>query len=171
MKILVTGGAGFIGSHIVDSLVKEGHDVRVLDNLEPQVHQGKTPEYLNKKAEFIKGDVKDYEALKKAIQDIDVIFHEAAMVGVGQSMYQIKRYVDVNTLGTANLLDILVNSKHNVKNNYTQNKYFRIKKGKFLNRHESQKDKRAKCKNQCFACQIYRDFCAFPKLHSTKILG
>ncbi len=114
-KILVTGGAGFIGSFIVDKLVELGHEVRIFDNLEPQVHQGKIPDYLNKKAEFVKGDIGDYGALKKAMQDVDVIFHKAAMVGVGQSMYQIRRYMEVNTLGTANLLDILVNSKHNVK--------------------------------------------------------
>ncbi len=115
MKILVTGGAGFIGSFIVDKLVEEGHQVRIFDNLEEQVHQGKVPGYLNKGAEFVKGDVLDYDALKKAIQDCEVIFHEAAMVGVGQSQYHVKRYVDANTGGTANLLDILVNEKHDVK--------------------------------------------------------
>ncbi len=114
-KILVTGGAGFIGSFIVDKLIEEGHDVRIFDNLEPQVHQGKFPNYVNKKAEFIQGDVLDYEALKKAIEDVEVIFHESAMVGVGQSMYQVRRYVAANTLGTANLLDILVNTNHDVK--------------------------------------------------------
>jgi len=114
-KILVTGGAGFIGSFLVDELIKLGHDVRIFDNLEPQVHQGKTPSYLNKNAEFIKGDVKDYNALKNAVKDVDAILHHAAMVGVGQSMYQIKRYVNANTMGTANLLDILVNTEHDVK--------------------------------------------------------
>jgi len=113
-NILVTGGAGFIGSFLVDELVKQ-HNVRILDNLEPQVHQGKMPDYLNKKAEFIKGDIRNEDDLKKAIKDIDVIFHYAAMVGVGQSMYQIIRYTDVNTLGTAKLLDLLVNTEHKVK--------------------------------------------------------
>ncbi len=115
MKILVTGGAGFIGSFLVDKLISDGHSVRIFDNLEPQVHQNKIPDYLNKEAEFIKADVMDYDALAKAIDDVEVIFHEAAMVGVGQSMYQIRRYVNVNTLGTANLLDILVNKNHGVK--------------------------------------------------------
>ena len=114
MKILVTGGAGFIGSHIVDELIKQGHYVRILDNLEPQVHN-QVPVYLNKDAEFIKGDVRDAPAIEEAIQDIDVIFHEAAMVGVGQSMYQIDKYVDVNTYGTAKLLELLVNKEHDVK--------------------------------------------------------
>jgi dTDP-L-rhamnose 4-epimerase len=107
-KILVTGGSGFIGSFLVDRLVREGHDVRIFDDLEEQVHQGHVPDYLNKEAEFIKGDVRDYEALKKALEDVEVVFHKASMVGVGQSQYQVKKYVDVNTGGTANLLDILV---------------------------------------------------------------
>lgn len=115
MKILVTGGAGFIGSFLVDKLIEQGHFVRIFDNLEPQVHGNKAPEYLNKSAEFIKADILDFEALQNAISDIEVIFHLAAMVGVGQSMYRIKRYIAVNTLGTANLLDILVNKEHDVK--------------------------------------------------------
>lgn len=115
MKILVTGGAGFIGSHIVDELIRQGHCVRIFDNLEPQVHNRTIPYYLNKTAEFVKGDVRDPSALEAAIRDMEVIFHEAAMVGVGQSMYQVKRYVDVNTAGTGNLLDILVNKDHDVK--------------------------------------------------------
>lgn len=117
MKILVTGGAGFIGSHIVDSLLKEGHNVIVFDNLEPQVHGNKDsmPDYLSKDVEFIKGDVRNKSELKKIIKGVEVIFHKAAVVGVGQSMYQIHKYVDVNILGTANLLDILVNTKNKVR--------------------------------------------------------
>ena len=111
---LVTGGAGFIGSFIVDELVERGYRVRIYDNLEPQVHQGKIPEYLNKEAEFVQGDVRDYEGLRKAIDGVDVIFHKAAAVGVGQSQYQIKHYVDVNIGGTANLLDIIANEKTTV---------------------------------------------------------
>lgn len=114
-KVLVTGGAGFIGSYIVDGLLEKGHDVRVLDNIEYQVYKGKLPDYLNKNAEYLFGDVTNQETLKKAIEDVDIIFHEAAIVGVGQSMYDIARYVKVNTYGTALLLDTLVNSKHNVK--------------------------------------------------------
>ncbi len=115
MKILVTGGAGFIGSFLVDKLIEKDHDVRIFDNLETQVHHGEVPQWLNKEAEFIKGDICNYSELEKVIEDCEIIFHLAAMVGVGQSQYQIKRYVDVNTGGTANLLDILVNSEHDVK--------------------------------------------------------
>jgi len=115
-KVLVTGGAGFIGSHLVDALVKEGHEVTVFDCLDKQVHEGgKKPSYLNKKAKFVKGDVRDAKALKRVLRDQEVVYHEAAAVGVGQSMYQIKHYMDVNTLGTAQLLDLLVNNEHDVK--------------------------------------------------------
>ena len=111
-NILVTGGAGFIGSFLVDTLIKKNHSVTIFDNLEPQVHEGGvSPAYLNPQATFIQGDVRDYEALKKALNGIDIVFHEAAAVGVGQSNYQIKRYTDVNVGGTANLLDIIVNHK------------------------------------------------------------
>jgi len=115
-RVLVTGGAGFIGSFIVDELVKKGHAVRIFDNLTEQVHKNsQKPGYLNKEGEFIKGDVKKIDELRKAIQDIDVIFHEAAAVGVGQSMYEIEEYVGSNIMGTANLLHLLANTEHDVK--------------------------------------------------------
>ena len=87
-KVLVTGGAGFIGSHLVDALLAAGHEVRVLDNLEPQVHGGLRerslkPDYLNSQAEFILGDIRDPGCVAEALQGIDVVFHEAAKVGVG----------------------------------------------------------------------------------------
>jgi dTDP-L-rhamnose 4-epimerase len=116
-SILVTGGAGFIGSHIVDELIKRGHSVRVFDSLSEQVHgaNAKKPDYLNPQAEFIQGDVRDTDALKKALDGIQVVFHKAAAVGVGQSMYQIRHYMDVNAVGGATLLDILANNKHSVE--------------------------------------------------------
>jgi dTDP-L-rhamnose 4-epimerase len=114
MKILVTGGAGFIGSHIVDALVNLGHDVLIYDNLDPQVHK-KIPPFLNPKAKFIKEDIRDRTNLIETVKEVEAIFHEASAVGVGQSMYQVDHYVDVNTLGTARMLDILVNEEHSVK--------------------------------------------------------
>jgi dTDP-L-rhamnose 4-epimerase len=115
MKILVTGGAGFIGSHLVDRLVSGGHDVTVLDRLDEQVHQGKKPGYLNPKAKYVFGDVGDEKLLKGALRDVEAIYHQAAAVGVGQSMYEIKKYVDANTSATAKLLEVLVNTEHGVK--------------------------------------------------------
>ena len=108
LNILVTGGAGFIGSHLVDALVEQGHRVRILDSLVEQVHGDTIPEHLNRSAEFIKADVCDSEAVAKALDGIDVIYHEAAEVGVGQSMYEIVRYVKANDLGTAVLLEEVI---------------------------------------------------------------
>src|SRR5215472_8593299 len=105
LRVLVTGGAGFIGSHLTDALVERGHQVRVLDLLVPQVHAGDVAGYVNPQAEFIKGDVCDPKTVQLAVQDIDAVFHEAAEVGVGQSMYEITRYVRANDLGTAVLLE------------------------------------------------------------------
>ncbi|MFA5393534.1 MAG: SDR family NAD(P)-dependent oxidoreductase [Candidatus Ratteibacteria bacterium] len=115
MKILVTGGAGFIGSHLTDLLVKKGYDVRIFDNLEPQVHQGKKPKYLNPAAEFVRGDIRNYDRLQKALAGCEAVFHLASAVGVGQSQYQVEHYVDINTRGTATLFDVLVNRKNKVE--------------------------------------------------------
>ena len=115
-KVLVTGGAGFIGSFLVDRLVELGHEVTIYDNLDPQVHLGgKPPSFLNTESRFVKADVRDYETFKKEILDAEVIFHYAAAVGVGQSQYCVKYYVDVNCGGTANFLDVLANNSHNVQ--------------------------------------------------------
>ncbi|MGI9055972.1 MAG: NAD-dependent epimerase/dehydratase family protein [Pyrinomonadaceae bacterium] len=107
-KTLVTGGAGFIGSHLVDTLVENGHEVRILDSIVAQVHGDKLPDHLNKDAEFIRADVCDSEAVAKALDGIEVVYHEAAEVGVGQSMYEIVRYVKANDLGTAVLLEEMI---------------------------------------------------------------
>lgn len=108
-RVLVTGGAGFIGSHLVDALIERGHSVRVFDSLEPQVHgAGATrPDYLNPGAELIVGHLTDHEAVATALEGIEVVFHQAAAVGVAQSMYEIARYVERNTMGVAVLLDVL----------------------------------------------------------------
>ena len=116
-KVLVTGGAGFIGSHTVDELIAQGYSVRVYDNLNPQVHgdRAKKPDFLHPDAEFIKGDVRDRDHLHQSIKDVDLIIHDAAEVGVGQSMYSIDQYISTNVQGTGVLWDILVNEKHNVE--------------------------------------------------------
>lgn len=115
MKVLVTGGAGFIGSYIVDELIKGNHEVVILDSLEDQVHQGKMPDYVNREATFIKGNVGDAKVLEKALEGIEAISHQAAVVGVGQSMYHIERYINKNTLDTAKLLQYLIDRKNDVK--------------------------------------------------------
>lgn len=108
--VLVTGGAGFIGSHLADALLASGHRVRVLDNLSQQVHgpAGALPAYLAPEVEVLTGDVRNPDALRQALKGVDAVYHFAAMVGVGQSMYQINDYVAVNDLGTANLLQCLI---------------------------------------------------------------
>lgn len=115
-KVLVTGGAGFIGSHLVDKFIKEGLDVVVLDNLLPQIHSdGKLPDYFNKKARYIHGDCENPKDWEKALKEVNAVYHYAAAVGVGQSMYEIAHYVKTNSYGTSLLLDYLVNQKHQVK--------------------------------------------------------
>jgi dTDP-L-rhamnose 4-epimerase len=109
-KVLITGGAGFIGSHLADELLGAGHQVRVLDNLCEQVHglEQRRPDYLAPEVELMVGDIRDRTALSQALNGIDVVYHLAAQVGVGQSMYQVRDYVEVNEVGTANLLQIVI---------------------------------------------------------------
>jgi dTDP-L-rhamnose 4-epimerase len=109
-KVLITGGAGFIGSHLADELLNFGYEVRALDNLSQQVH-GKNcqrPEYLHPEVELLVGDVRHKDMVLKALEGVHAVFHLAAMVGVGQSMYEIREYTDVNNIGTAVLLEALV---------------------------------------------------------------
>jgi dTDP-L-rhamnose 4-epimerase len=107
--ILITGGAGFIGSHLADELLRHGHRVRALDNLSPQVHgeDGGRPDYLAENVELVVGDVRDPDAIRRALDGIDAVYHFAAAVGVGQSMYEIAHYTGVNNMGTAVLLEEL----------------------------------------------------------------
>ena len=104
MHVLVTGGAGFIGSHVVDALLVSGHDVTVLDSLEPQVHDGR-PAYLNTDARLITGDVRDRDVVRSSVANVDRVAHLAAAVGVGQSMYEIERYTSMNAMGAAVVLE------------------------------------------------------------------
>lgn len=114
-NVLVTGGAGFIGSHITDRLIEKGYRVRVFDNLNPQVHPNGKPSYLNSAAEFMQGDVTNREDVVHALEGMDAVYHEAAAVGVGQSMYQVAHYVAQNCVGTGMILDVLANQPHQIK--------------------------------------------------------
>lgn len=109
--ILITGGAGFVGSHSAEALLRRGHEVKIFDSLCPQVHSSGLPSYLGKDVEFIKGDVRHRERLSQAVRGADVIYHLAAAVGVGQSMYQISDYVAANIMGTANLLQAILDTR------------------------------------------------------------
>jgi dTDP-L-rhamnose 4-epimerase len=103
-RALVTGGAGLIGSHSVDLLVREGWKVRVLDNLEPQTHRRGKPAWINEKAEFIHGDLRDRDTITAALDKVDIVFHQAAYGGY---MPEIAKYVHVNSLGTAQMLEVI----------------------------------------------------------------
>src|SRR5215470_4428394 len=115
--VLVTGGAGFIGSHLVDALVERGHLVRAFDNLDPSAHPqpAEWPAYANPKCEYILGDVRDKDALRRAMDGVEVVFHHAAAVGSGISMIDIRRFVEVNSLGTANVLELAIENQNQIK--------------------------------------------------------
>jgi dTDP-L-rhamnose 4-epimerase len=110
MRILVTGGAGFIGSHLADELIEHGHFVRALDVLSPQVHgpARRRPSYLHPDVELVCGDVRDGAVVRRALRDVDVVYHLAAAIGVGQSMREIEHYTSTNNLGTAVLLQEII---------------------------------------------------------------
>src|SRR5690348_5252097 len=109
-RVLITGGAGFIGSHVGDALLRSGYRVRALDNLSPQVHGDDAcrPDYLDPDIELVIGDVRDPQAVREAMRGVDAVIHLAAAVGVGQSMYEVARYTAANNLGTAVLLEALI---------------------------------------------------------------
>ena len=120
-NILITGGAGFIGSNLALKLIAKEYNITILDNLSPQIH-GDEPEIssplfisIKDKTRFIKGTVTSKDDWAEALKDQDVIVHYAAETGTGQSMYEIQKYVDVNVNGTAIMLDLLANTEHKVK--------------------------------------------------------
>src|SRR4051812_10306814 len=107
--VLITGGAGFIASHCATALLRHGYRVRALDNLDPQIHgaERQPPNYLDRRVELLVGDIRSPKAVRRALTDTDVVLHLAARVGVGQSMYEVADYTDVNDRGTAVLLDAI----------------------------------------------------------------
>jgi len=112
--VLVTGGAGFIGSHLVDRLVHDGRAVMVIDSLEPQVHRGSIG-FRNPRARYLEGSIHDREALGRVLDGVGAVVHLAAQVGVGQSMYEMSRYVGDNTLGTVALLEEIARRKDQIE--------------------------------------------------------
>ncbi len=110
-NVLIIGGCGFVGSHTADALLKEGHTVTVFDNLDKQVHSSGIPEHLSPDVEFVKGDVRDLDALRTIVVQADAIYHFGAAVGVGQSMYEIADYCATNIQGTANLLQAILDTR------------------------------------------------------------
>src|ERR687887_1541620 len=116
MNVLITGGAGFIGSHLADRLLQEGHTVRALDDLDPQVHlDGGRPGYLDPEVELVTGDIRDRDAVGRALDGIDTVVHFAAAVGVGQSMYEIERYTSINAIGAAVVLEAVLERRNAIR--------------------------------------------------------
>lgn len=138
-NVLITGGAGFIGSNLALKLNAKGYSITVLDNLSPQIH-GDNPEVssplfisIQDKVKFIKGTVTSKQDWIKALEGQDVIVHYAAETGTGQSMYEIQKYVDVNVNGTAIMLDLLANTKHNIKKVVIASSRSIYGEGKYIN--------------------------------------
>ncbi|MBI2833833.1 MAG: NAD-dependent epimerase/dehydratase family protein [Acidobacteria bacterium] len=114
MQVLVTGGAGFIGTHLATGLDERGYGVRVLDSFVEQVHGGNHAQ-LGPSVQVVRGDVRDRATVERALEDVEIVFHDAAEVGVGQSMYTIERYVSANSLGTAVLLEAMIGRRNQIK--------------------------------------------------------
>ncbi len=115
VRVVVTGGAGFVGSHLVDALLLAGHEVTVLDNLDPQAHEGEVARFLNDGARLVTGDLRDARAVSDAMNGAEVVFHQGGMVGNGQSMYEMARYIDVNATGTAVLFEEVLRRRDTVR--------------------------------------------------------
>lgn len=120
MRILITGGAGFIGSSLSMKLLEKGYKVRVIDNLSPQIHgedsqKSELFQRIKNRVEFIFGDVRNKEDLEIALKDVDIVVHLAAETGTGQSMYEVEKYIDVNINGTVNLLNVIAANQQQIK--------------------------------------------------------
>lgn len=115
--VLITGGAGFIGSHTSDALIREGYRVRILDCLDSQIHgeTGLFPSYIHPQIECIRGDIRDAGDVRRALKGVTFVYHFASLTGVGQSMYDMKKYTDVNISGTANLIEMIVKHRFPIK--------------------------------------------------------
>jgi dTDP-L-rhamnose 4-epimerase len=184
-NILITGGAGFIGSNLSLALINRGYKVTVLDNLSPQIHDEKSPLYasIKDKVKFIKGSVLSYDSWKEALKNIDVVVHFAAETGTGQSMYEIEKYTDVNIKGTSILLDILANEKHTIKKMiiassraiYGEGKYFCKKDGfVYPNEREDEAMQKRDFNVKCPVCNAEVELLATDensKIHPTSIYG
>lgn len=114
-RILITGGAGFIGSFLADSFLARGDEVRILDSLDPQVHPEGRPDWCHRDVELVEADVRDKDAVTRALAGMDVVVHCAAAVGVGQALYRVRHYVDTNVTGTATLLEAMVERRQGFK--------------------------------------------------------
>jgi len=140
MRVLITGGAGFIGSFLVDRFLALGHEVRVLDSLDPQVHPQGRPTHFPLEVELLVADIRDRLQCSKALEGIDTVVHAAAAVGVAQSLYQVEHYVDVNVRGTATLLDCLAERRQRLvklivltsMTGYGEGLYRRLSDGRLL---------------------------------------
>ena len=184
-NILITGGAGFIGSNLTIKLVSLGYNVTILDNLSRQIHEEDSPFYQSVKeiSNFIKGDVRNKLDWDKALDGQDAVIHLASETGTGQSMYEIERYNDVNILGTANLLDFLTNKEHTIKkliiassrSIYGEGKYFCKNDGVvFPNQREDKNMSKEKFNPLCNICNNELELRATDessRIHPSSIYG
>ena len=129
MRVLVTGGAGLIGSHIVDLLLKKGHQVRIFDNLEPCTHLGEQPDWLARDAEFVPGDMRNMGDVERAVSGVEVIFHQAAYGGFAP---ELTKMTDVNACGTARIFEAVRSKRVNIKKIITASSQAVYGEGKYL---------------------------------------
>src|SRR5579872_2874821 len=117
LKVLITGGAGFIGSHLSRRLLASGHQVSILDNFSPQIHGDNSalPSDLRNSVQLFRGDIRDVDLCARALQGQQILVHLAAETGTGQSMYRVRHYSDVNIGATASLMELLLSGKSSIQ--------------------------------------------------------